>query len=398
MALIYCLVTVVIAMIYMNISPSIVLLFVVLLVADVSAQTPTPTPADEPIKITTEEIHLNVTAQTGNGKFVSNLKADDLLIVEEGTPQTITSMKKVPANVLLMLDTGSEMNFVKKISLTRVIAQLFIYSLLPDDTMSVMQYYDKIETLTDWTTDLKSAAKTLDKKMFSGKRSRFSQALNSAIVAFESRPIENRHLVLITDGLDNVADESERQKALQNLVAANITVHIISYTQLEQNSAKRASRRVRMGDSKTKDRVPDEVLESILQTIPEVSGEIRIRETMRSMYKSQAIVIFDLDFERRKLIIKKLEDWLKSQTKLEAIADDTGGIFHAPEELETFLTTASRIANAIDSTYVVTYVPTNPIANTQDAKSRKIRVSSHLEGVEIRSRHKIEVKQKSVWQ
>jgi hypothetical protein len=108
-----------------------------LFVVAATAQTPTPTPPDEPIKITTEEVRLNVIAQTSNEKFVPTLKADDLLIVEEGTPQTITSMKKVPANVLLMLDTGSEMNFVKRVSLTRLISQFFIYSLLPDDTVSV---------------------------------------------------------------------------------------------------------------------------------------------------------------------------------------------------------------------------------------------------------------------
>ncbi|HRH41814.1 MAG TPA: VWA domain-containing protein [Pyrinomonadaceae bacterium] len=355
------------------------------------AQTPTPTPIppDEPIKVFTEEIHLNVSAQTSNDKFVPNLKADDLLIVEEGTPQTITSMKKVPANVLLLLDTGTELNFVKRNSMTRVLAKLFIYSLLPDDTLSVMQYYDKIETISDWTKDFQSAISQLDKKMFSGKRSRFSQALNASIKSFESRPLENRHLVLITDGLDNVSDEAERQKALQNLVAANITVHVLSYTQLEQESAKKASRRLKLGDGKTKDRIPDEVLESILQTIPEVPDKVSIRETMRSMYKSQGIVLFDLDNERRKLIQKKEEAWHQSQEKLQSLAEDTGGIFQAPEETETMLKLAGRIANAIDSTYVVTYLPTKPVVDSQEIQSRKVRVSSHCDGVEIRSRQKI---------
>ncbi len=71
-------------------------------------QTPTP---DEQIKIATEEVHLNVTAQTSSGRFVPTLTKDDLLIVEEGTPHTIESMKRVPANVLLLLDTGGNFNF-----------------------------------------------------------------------------------------------------------------------------------------------------------------------------------------------------------------------------------------------------------------------------------------------
>ena len=358
----------------------------------VAAQTPTPTPPDDPIKVATEEILLNVSAQTTNGKFVPSLKADDLLIVEEGAPQTITSIRKVPASVLLLLDTGGELNFVKRNSLTKVIAKLFIYSLSKENSLSAMQYYDKIETLADWTKDFEAVATQLDKKLFSGKRSRFSEALNTSVKAFELRPLENRHLVIITDGLENVADEAERQKALQNLVAANITVHILSYTMLEQENAKRASRKLRLGDGKTKDRIPDEVLESILQTIPETPGKISVRETMRSMYKSQAILIFDLDNERRKLLKDKQEAWLKSEEKLKILAEDTGGIFQAPEETETMLRLAGRVANSIDSTYVVTYLPTKAVADSQDAQSRKIRVSTHCEGVEIRSRYKVMIK------
>lgn len=352
------------------------------------AQTPTPTPkpTEEPIKVYTEEVHLNVSALSTTEKFVPNLKADDLLVVEEGTPQTITSMKRVPANVLVLLDTGSELNFVKKVSMTRILAKILIYKLLPQNSLSVMQYYDKIETIADWTTDFNSVLLKLDTKLFSGRRSRFSEALNKSVEAFQSRPLENRHLVLITDGLENVANEEAKLNALQKLIAANITVHVISYTALEQQSAKKASRRLKIGDGKTKDRIPDEVLESILQTLPQ---QMNIRETMRSMYKSQGIIIFDLDSERIKLIRKKQEDWSKSQEKLQTLAEETGGEFQAPEELENLLRLSIRISNSINSNYVITYIPTKPIADGKSLEQRKIRVSSHCDGVEIRSRHKV---------
>lgn len=353
------------------------------------AQTLTPTPNDETIKIFTEEVHLNVSAQNNDGKFVPTLKADDLLIVEEGTPQTITSMKRVPANVLLLLDTGSELNFIKSLKMTRVTAKLFLHSLLPEDTISVMQYYDKIETIADWTQDFNLVSTKLDTKLFSGKRTRFSDALNAAVEQFKTRPLENRQLVLITDGLENAANETAQIKSLQNIVAANITVHVLSYTAFEQEQAKKASRRLKLGDGTTKDRVPDEILESILQTIPEVPGKVSMRETMRSMYKSQGILVFDLDNERRKLIQKKQDDWQKSQEKLKNLAEDTGGIFQAPEEFETMFRLAIRVANAVDSNYIVTYTPTKPIADTKNFEQRKVRVSSHCDGVEIRSRHKV---------
>lgn len=85
-------------------SIAIVLLFISL--SRTQYPSPTPTPPEEMIKVYTEEVNLNVTAQTDSGKFVPSLKADDLLVVEEGTPQTINAMKRVPANVLLLLNTG----------------------------------------------------------------------------------------------------------------------------------------------------------------------------------------------------------------------------------------------------------------------------------------------------
>lgn len=90
------------------------------------AQEPSPTPPDETLKITTEEVHLNVSARDDFGKFMTTLTKDDLLIVESGDPQTITSMQRVPANVLLLLDTGSDLPYAKNKALTGITAKVFL--------------------------------------------------------------------------------------------------------------------------------------------------------------------------------------------------------------------------------------------------------------------------------
>lgn len=356
------------------------------------AQTPTPTPPDEPIKISTEEVHLNVIAQTDFGKFVPNLTADDLLVVEEGDPQTITSVKKIPANVLLLLDTGDELNIAKRISTTRLIAQLFVAGLSRDNTLAVMQYYNKVELLSDWTNDFDSVKTILERKLFSGKRTRFSEGLNKAVEMFKSRPLENRHLVLISDGSDNIANEEVRQKAIQNLIAANITVHVLSYTELEKQASQKTKQKFKLGDGKTKPRVDSMIWEDIVRGIPIAGGAEtieKIREHLRMLNQSQAIFVIDMDRERRKLIEQKREEWSKSQNRLEKLAEDTGGMFQAPEETATLFRLALQTANAIDANYVITYVPTKPVADSNQNEPRKVRVSSHLEGVQIRSRQKV---------
>lgn len=347
------------------------------------AQTPTPTP-DEPIKIFTEEVQLNVTAQTASGKFVPTLTKDDLLIVEEGTPQKIESMKKTPASVLFLLDTGGNLNFAKTINMTRLTAKLLVEKLSKDNSIAVMQSYDKIETVSDWTNNREKIQGDLDKKLFSGNRSRFSDSINAAIKMFENRSLENRHLIFFGDGLDSIATKNERQKAFQNLLAANITVHVIAYNKMEAARAKGATRRFQIGEEREAPRVPDYILEQIVQELPR-----EFKDGYIKFAKSERLFIIRLDNPSIKLAKQKREDWMKSEAELQALAEDTGGMFQASEETATMWLFAVEIARAIDSQYVVTYIPTKSFADSESGEARKVRVSTHCDGVQIRARQKI---------
>lgn len=346
--------------------------------------TPQPTPTDEPIRILTEEVHLNVAAQTADGKVVPALKIEDLLVVEEGTPQTITNIKQIPANVLLLLDTGGNLNFAKNKAMTGIAAKVVANNLSPKDSLAVVQYGDRVETIADWTNDFKLAMETMDKKLLTGKRSRFSEALNSSVEMFRRRPLENRHLILISDGVENVADEATQQTALQNLLAANITVHVISYTELQEQMAQKSTQRVRLGDGKTKPRIPEDVFEGMtIGMSPEQKAYLKARN------EAQAIIIYNTDNEMIRAVRRQREAWRASQEKLQNLAEDTGGMFQAPEEYQTILTLAAEIARAIDSNYVITYLPNKQIADSSKATTRKVRVSSRLNGIQIHSRQKI---------
>jgi VWFA-related protein len=355
------------------------------------AQTAAPTPPEETIKITTEEVHLNVTAQTSNGKFVLNLVPDDLLIVESGTPQKIESMWRVPASVLFLLDTGGNFNFAKTLDMTRLTAKLLVENLAPENSLAVMQAYNKIETVTDWTSDKQTVQNDLDKKLFGGNSSRFTDGINAVIEKFRTRPLENRHLVFIGDALDSVASETERQNALRNLLAANITVHVIAYNQMEAMRALGATRPFQIGEEREAPRLPDDILEGIIQQMP-----VGMKDNFRRMMKAERLFVVRLDGKAIKIAKQKRENWLKGETELAAIAEDTGGMFQAPEEPPTMWLIALDIAKAIGAQYVVTYIPTKSVADSPADNIRKIRVGTHCSGVQIRSRHKVALKTSEV--
>ena len=79
---------------------------------------------------------------------------------------------------------------------------------------------------------------------------------------------------------------------------------------------------------------------------------------------------------------------------MHSLAEETGGMFHAPEQLQTMWSFALEVANTIDSQYVVTYTPTRPFSSSPLGETRKVVVSTYKDGVHITARQKLIIKNK----
>lgn len=357
-----------------------------------SAQQPTvrPTPPDdEPLRVSTEEVQLSVTAQNDFGHFDPTLVKDDLLIVENGVPQTIASLERASANVLFLLDTGLELNYAKNTFQTGITAELVLRNLQSKDYFSIVQCNDKVEVIAEWTNNADEAAKALSEKLFGGKRSRLVLGLNASLESFKSRSMANRHLILITDGIESVTSTAEQQKAFQALLAANITVHIISYTRLEEQKAQKAIRPLKLGDGKTKPRISEEMMEQIIYVIPDNPRKLKLRRFMRTANEAQKLIILGIDGEWLKRVNRQRGAWREAEVRLTTLAEETGGIFEAPEDIESMLLRGREIAQAIDSQYIVTYTPKRSISETANNDTRQVRVVSRRVGLKVRSKQKV---------
>src|SRR6185369_15528790 len=214
----------------------------------------TPAPSeDSPEKVFTEEIKLNVSALDEAGKFFSGVKKEDLVINEDGVLHQASSVRRIPATVLIVLDTGGEDRQAKDFKTTRETAKALINGLQPDDTVALLEYNDEAKILAEWTNDKTQLLTALDKNLNFGKRSRFVEALNLAVKFFDKSNLENRHLVLITDGLDSMSDGSERSKAIKNILATDINVHVMSYTKMEQTVVGQRVKSVQGGGAQKKE-------------------------------------------------------------------------------------------------------------------------------------------------
>jgi hypothetical protein len=316
------------------------------------------------------------------GRVDPTVELNDLLILENGVRQEARSLRRVTASVLLLLDTGGEINSAKNVRATREIARTLVSSLAPQDQISVMQFNNKIELLQDWTTDKGQVTHVLDTKLLSGKRAAFSPALDAAVGQFRTQPVGCRHLVLITDGVETAGTKPGRTAAIKRLMASNAVVHVLSYTVVSRASTKES---LRIARNRNKSTVPDDVVNSLP---PDDHGPKKLglgSFYLRQLHKPGGKT-FDLDPDRRRQIREYEEAMVESEFMLTALSKEAGGTIWLPESLDQMIADGANAAHLIDAEYIVTYRPSRALASAEKDEVRRIEIVSRRVGLKIVSR------------
>ncbi|MEO6052179.1 MAG: VWA domain-containing protein [Pyrinomonadaceae bacterium] len=338
--------------------------------------TPTPTPNDDTVRIVTEEIKLNVLAFDENGEFFRDVTAKDLVITENNILHQPASVRRLPANVLIVMDTGGELRSVKSLDQTRKVARGVIDALRPGDSVAILQYSDKAEIVGEWSNDKLHMLAALKRTNF-GRRSVFVDALNLATDFFLKDPLENKHLVLITDGTDSAGRSSAKFDAFQRLLATDISVHVISYTSME--AADIAPRTKGTSNTPPPKAMPDEVAAQLPNGVGN-KGAVKIGPTI------------NLDRTLIKRMKARKVELETSQEQLEKLTENTNGEFILPESLSEMTEKTALVARMIDSSYVVTYAPKIPVIETRGIAERNIDVTSKRPGLVVQARRKLVTK------
>jgi VWFA-related protein len=338
--------------------------------------TPTPTPReDDSERVATEEIKLNVTAFTESGDFITDVKESDLVITENNILHQPTSVRRIPANVLIVMDTGGEMRQVKSLDQTRRTARAIAAALKPEDSIAVLQYSDKAEIVAEWTTDRSEISRAIGRTKF-GRRSVFADALNLATDFLLKNPLENKHLVLITDGTDSTGDETRKRDAMRRLLATEISVHVLSYTSMEAEDIKPRTKVI--SNTPPPKSMPDEVAAQLPNGVRDVA----------TAPKAKTI---NLDRTLIKKIRARKADLENSEKQLDTLAENTNGTSIIPESLDEMIEKSALIAKMIDASYVLTYIPKVPLSGKGGPGERNIEVTSKRAGLIVQARRKIVV-------
>lgn len=199
----------------------------------------------------TSGVRLNVIALDAQGNVVENLNPDDfqviehsiaqtspstnqndLRIVDDNTPQSITTFSKeaYPLVYGLVVDTSGSMRTA--LQMTVDLSKAFVENNRPEDETLIVRFIDSdsIEIITDFTSDKRSLKEGLDTLYVEGGQSAVIDAVHLAAQRVaqykpEHSPYLRRAMILITDG-----DERESYYTLNTLVEMLRAIDIQIFT------------------------------------------------------------------------------------------------------------------------------------------------------------------------
>ena len=287
---------------------------------------------DDPIKIETTIVRLNVGVANRSGNPVNNLNRENFSIYEDGVKQEILKFEPTvtPFSVVMILDmSGSTLSFRQTIQQA---AYRFVDALAPDDRIAVVEFSDKVKLLNDFTNSRKTIGHSISVATGRGK-TRLYNALNFSLDKLASEKDRRKAIIVLTDGVDTDVRENDRS-FLENVKESDMLAAI----------------------------KPDasEILNNILNRAD-----------------AQGVTIYPLALptgDPSKLAEPtpiQVAMYTAARTRLQTLAARTGGTLNAINRLEELGRFYAGVAADIRALYTIEYQPIN---DKRDGKWREIKI------------------------
>ncbi len=183
-----------------------------------------------------EEVRLVsvfATVRDGRGSPVLDLGKGDFVLLEDGTPQTVThfTSAKTPITLALLIDASNSMSLGGRIELARKAAVEFVESVDPEDRLMVLWFNDELSGGAEPVAD-----RGASKKAIETIEARGGTALYDAIFQAAGRlaGIEGRRvIVLLSDGRDQALTDNEPgslhlfEEALEKAHRSEVAVYAV---------------------------------------------------------------------------------------------------------------------------------------------------------------------------
>src|SRR5688572_26972056 len=299
---------------------------------------------DDPIKIDSSIVRINVGVVDQRGRPITSLNQTNFSIFEDGVKQEIARFEttSAPFSVVMLLDmSGSTKSFRQNIKLS---AARFLDALAPHDRVAVIEFYSKINLLSDFSADKRIAAQAIDLANGEGE-TKLYKAIQAALDRLSKERTRRKAIVVLTDGVDTDARNDDRK----------------------------------LLSSKKEDEMPDAI---------QLESSDALVKILRNA-DLQGVTIYPLALPTGDP--KRLADptplqiamYEASRKRLQLIADRTGGTLNAINRLEEMGKLYAIVAADLRTLYTLEYSPTN---EKRDGKWRTIKVEVPETNLIARSR------------
>ncbi len=287
---------------------------------------------DDPVRIDSSIVRLNVGVVDQRGRPITSLDRSNFSIYEDGVKQEISRFEPTvaPFSVVMILDmSGSTLGFRQVI---RQSAFRFIDALAPDDRVAVVEFYDKINLLNDFTTDRRSIAHSIEVANGRGKTQLY-KALDFALDKLANETGRRKAIIALTDGVDSSVQDQDR-KLMESLADNQIS------TAIKPDASEILNRILNKSDRQGVTIYP--------LVLPTGDPKRLADPTPRQVAMFEA-----------------------ARARLQIVADRTGGRINTINRLEEMGTLYALVAADIRTLYTIEYQPAN---DKRDGKWRSIKI------------------------
>ncbi len=287
---------------------------------------------DDPIRIDSSIVRLNVGVADSRGRPVTNLSQANFEIFEDGIRQQILRFEptEAPFSVVIMLDmSGSTLGFRQIIKQSAV---RFVDALSPNDRVAVVEFYDKINLRNDFTTDRGTIANSIAVANGRGKTQLY-KALDFALEKLGKEKSRRKAIIVLTDGVDTAIRDKDREEL---------------------------------------ERISDDQIPSAIKP-----GSSEILNRVLNRADAQGVTVYPLALptgDPDKLADptpRQVAMFKAARSRLQLVADRTGGTLNTITRLEEMGRLYALVAADLRTLYTIEYQPAN---EKRDGKWRSIRI------------------------
>jgi VWFA-related protein len=291
---------------------------------------------DDTIRSDTALVQLNIGVVDRQGRTVKSLSRNDFSVFEDGVRQNIQTFEptEAPFSVVMLLDvSGSTSTFRQQLIFA---ARRFLDALAPEDRVSVMAFNARVKTLIGFSTNRDKEGFAVSRAIDGAGETHLYDALKQALSALGTEGKKRRKaIVVLTDGLDTQLRNFDRP--------------IVAKAETDQ--------------------------EAIALLKPEASTALTevLNEAARQGVTIYPLALPSGDPKRLPLPDPSITGiYSAAHTRLQALADRTGGRLNEIHRLEELAKLYAEVAADLRALYTVAYQA--PTQNARDGKWRAIRI------------------------